>query len=102
MKPLNTAYAHEPLASLRGSIDKQTPFSAHCEQRHRPLHSWLQDLSKESDMSTQQTLNTLAQTSPEALRTTTGPLTMRWACEKGMLIARWAKTEPSKGARRVA
>jgi len=53
-------------------------------------------------MSTQQTLNTLAQTSPEALRTTTGPLTMRWACEKGMLIARWVKTEPSKGARRVA
>ncbi|MBA2593826.1 MAG: hypothetical protein M3495_13295 [Pseudomonadota bacterium] len=53
-------------------------------------------------MSTQQTLNTLAQTSPEALRTTTGPFTMRWAREKGMLIARWVKTEPSKGARRVA
>lgn len=51
-------------------------------------------------MSTQQTLNALAHTSPEALRTTTGPLTMRWACEKGMLIARWVKTEPSKGARR--
>ncbi len=53
-------------------------------------------------MSTQQTLSTLAQTSLEALRTTTGPLTMRWVCEKDMLIARWAKTEPSKGARRVA
>ncbi len=49
---------------------------------------------------TEYSLNTLAQTSPEALRT--APLTMRWACEKGTLIARWVKTEPSKGARRVA
>ena len=57
---------------------------------------------KETDMSTQQTLNTLAQTSPEAWRTTAGPLTMRWAREKGMLITRWVKTEPSKGARRAA
>ena len=37
---------------------------------------------KETDMSTQQTLNTLAQTSPEAWRTTAGPLTMRWAISR--------------------